>query len=218
MRTLALPLLLVLAAAGARAQAGATLRDDSTGVRFDVTTTVGGTTYRCLGAGARKVFLFKAYAVAYCLEEAKVDEVIAPYLRERHPGKKGEALAEALEEDQRFYDRLAGAPGDKLVVMRVVRDISRDRIAGAFEDSLSDVLPKEKVAKLIATIPGDAQDGQQILIHSHGSRVVIDIAGKAKNIDDAMIAQKLWRVWLGPSGVSPSLKESIAEEVARRAG
>ena len=216
MKLLALFLAVFLFAPAALAQGKATLRDDSTGVRFDETTTVDGTTYRCLGAGVRKVFLFKAYAVAWCLEASKVDETIAGFLKTNHPDRKGKKLADALEDDQRFFDRLASAPGDKLVVMRLVRDISKDQIAGAFRDSLSDVLPPAKVEKLIDTIPGDAKDGQQILLHSHGSRLVIDIAGDAKTIDDEQIADNLWRVWLGPSSPTPSLKDSIAAQVGKR--
>jgi len=215
MRTLLLAALVVLATPAFAAE---TLVDDSTGTRFEAETTVAGTRYRCLGAGVRKVFLFKAYAVTYCIEAARVDDALVPHIEKRHAGRKGEALAEALEDDQAFFDGLARAPGDKLVVMQLVRNISKDQIAGAFRDSLGGVLSKEKVEKLIDTIPGDGKDGQKILLHSHGSRLVIDIAGDAKTIDDQEIADNLWRVWLGPDSPTPSLKESIARHVAARAG
>jgi hypothetical protein len=216
MRNLLLAALLLLAAPAA-AQSKPIV-DDSTGVKFDAEITADGTTYRCLGAGVRKVFLFKAYAVTYCLESDKVDDTLVPFLKKEHEGAKGSALAEALEDDQRFFDALASARGDKLVVMRLVRDISKDQIAGAFRDSLSDVLSKPQVDKLIDTIPGDAKDGQKILLHSHGDKLVIDIAGNAKTIEDKEIASKLWRVWLGPDSVTPSLKDSIAKQVAARVG
>ncbi|WP_373048911.1 hypothetical protein [Vulgatibacter sp.] len=215
MRTLLLAASLLLATPAVAAEAKPIV-EDSTGVKFDAVTTVEGTQYRCLGAGVRKVFLFKAYAVTYCLEEGKVDDAIVGYLQKNHPDKKGEALEEALATDQRFFNRLANAPGDKLVVMRLVRDISKDKIAGAFRDSLGDVLPKEKVEKLIDTIPGDGKDGQRILLHSHGDKLVIDIAGNARTIEDQEIASKLWRVWLGPESPTPTLKESIASQVAMR--
>ena len=191
--------------------------DGSTGTKFEAETTVGNTKYRCLGAGVRKVFLFKAYAVTFCLQADKVDDTLVGHLKKAHENKTGKALADALENDQAFFDRLANAPGDKLVVMQLVRDISKDQIAGAFRDSLGDVLPKDKVEKLIETIPGDGKDGQKILLHSHGDTLVIDIAGTAKTIEDKEIASKLWRVWLGPGSPTPSLKESIAEHVAAKA-
>ena len=191
--------------------------DGSTGTKFEAETTVGNTKYRCLGAGVRKVFLFKAYAVTFCLQADKVDDTLVGHLKKAHENKTGKALADALENDQAFFDRLANAPGDKLVVMQLVRDISKDQIAGAFRDSLGDVLPKDKVEKLIETIPGDGKDRQKILLHSHGDTLVIDIAGTAKTIEDKEIASKLWRVWLGPGSPTPSLKESIAEHVAAKA-
>lgn len=217
MRKLLLPLLLM--ALSVPAGAAEKLVDESTGVKFDSRTQVDGTDYRCLGAGVRavrKIFLFRAYAVTYCLEAGKVDDVLVGYLEKYHPNQKGPELVKALEGDQKFYDALATAPGDKLVIMHLVRNISKDQIAGAFRDSLSDVLPKAKVDMLIDTIPGDAKEGQRILLHSHGSRLVIDIAGNAKTIDDEQIAKNLWRVWLGPESVSPSLKESIANQVGSR--
>jgi len=215
MRTLLLVASLFLAAPAAAAEAFVV--DDSTGTRFEAETTVGNTRYRCLGAGVRKVFLFKAYAVTWCLQADKVDDTLVGYLKKNHPQKTGGALADALEDDQRFFDALSSAPGDKLVVMKLVRDISKDQIAGAFRDSLGDVLPPEKVEKLIDTIPGDGKDGQKILLYSQGGTLVIDIAGTARRIEDKEIASKLWRVWLGPGSPTPSLKDSIARQVAAKA-
>lgn len=189
--------------------------DDSTGTRFDVTTKAGSTTYRCIGAGVRKVLFFKAYAAAFCLDARRFDAVVNAWVAEKHGGKAGEDLARALEKDGAFFEHLENADANKLVIMQLVRDVSKDRIAGAFRSSLSEVLPEDRVEKLIATIPGDGKDGQRILIHSRGSTLVIDIAGDAKRLDDDLIARKLWRVWLGPDSVTPSLKSSIARTLAR---
>lgn len=211
--TLALLPLLCMLAMPAYA---APLVDPSTGVEFDRETTIEGTRYECLGAGVRKVLFFKAYAVTYCIQAGKSREVVDAYLAKAHPNLSGEKLGDALEADAKFYEALADAPADKLVIMRLVRDISKEKISAAFRDSLSGVLPKDKVDRLISTIPGDAKDGQKILIYSKGNELVIDIAGDARRIDDELIAKKLWRVWLGPDAVSPSLKESVAAVAASR--
>ncbi|HLV61302.1 MAG TPA: hypothetical protein VKY51_07875 [Fredinandcohnia sp.] len=189
--------------------------DDSTGTRFEETIRVGDTTFRCIGAGVRKVLFFKAYAAAFCLDARRFDAVVNAWVAEKHGGKAGEDLARALEKDGAFFEHLENADANKLVIMQLVRDVSKDRIAGAFRSSLSEVLPEDRVEKLIATIPGDGKDGQRILIHSRGSTLVIDIAGDAKRLDDDLIARKLWRVWLGPDSVTPSLKSSIARTLAR---
>lgn len=189
----------------------ASLSDDSTGTRFPSEVRVAGTRYRCLGAGVRKVLFFKAYAVTFCVDDARVGEILGSYLQSSHADLRGPELEKALRSDQRFFDHLSSRKGDKLVVMQLVRDISKDRIAGAFRDSLGEVLPRESVERLIATIPGDGKEGQKILLHSHGNQLTIDIAGDAKKIDDPLIAENLWKVWLGPDAVAPSLKDSIAK-------
>lgn len=189
--------------------------DGSTGTRFDGRMQVEGVSYRCLGAGVRKVLFFKAYAVTFCLDERRMDQVVGGYLDKSHPGLEGRALEDALRKDQAFFDHLANVSADKLVVMQLVRDISKDRIASAFRDSLGEVLPQDRVEKLIATIPGDGKDGQKILLHSHGTQLVIDIAGDAKRLDDQMITKNLWRVWLGSDPVAPSLKDSISSTVTQ---
>lgn len=189
------------------------VEEESTGTRFELTTRVEGTTYRCLGAGVRKVLFFKAYAAAFCLDERSYDKVVNGYISNRHPGKSGDALAKALEKDQAFFEHLEGADVNKLVIMQLVRNVSKDRIAGAFRSSLKEVLPEDRVEKLIATIPGDGKNGQRILLYSRGPALVIDIAGEAKRVEDELIAKKLWRVWLGPDSVTPSLKPSIAKGV-----
>jgi hypothetical protein len=193
---------------------GQEIEDESTGRRFKVTESAGGTSYRCLGAGVRKVFIVKAYALTYCLEAVKADAVVKGFVEKVYPGMKGEDLQDKLEDDQRFFDALASAPADKLVIMKVVRDIGREKIAGAFRDALSKVLPGKKVETLVATIPGDLKDGQTAHIYSIGDKLVLDFGGTAREIEDAEIVKNLWRVWLGPDGVSPSLKESIAARAA----
>lgn len=189
--------------------------DTSTGTRFDEKTEVGGKTYRCLGAGVRKVLFFKAYAAAFCIEAQSFDRIVGAYLAKNHGDKRGEALGKALKRDAAFFEHLESAKANKLVIMQLVRDVSKERIASAFRGSLGEVLPEDRVEKLIATIPGDGEDGQRILLYSQGPVLVIDIAGDAKRVEDELIARKLWRVWLGPDSVTPSLKRAIAESLAR---
>lgn len=190
------------------------VKDDSTGISFDVRQEVAGVGYTCLGAGVRKILVFKAYAVTFCLEQSVAEQTVRGYVEKAHPNLKGEDLVDALEDDPKFFEHLIDAKGDKLVIMRVVRNISRDQVADAFRDSLSEILPESKVAKLVETIPGDIKDGQSAKLYSKGSSLTIDIAGAGKTIDDADIAKKLWWVWLGPSGATPSLKDSIAARAA----
>lgn len=214
MKPLVLALFALLVSSLPAAASAEKVKDDSTGISFDVRQQVGGVEYTCLGAGVRKIVVFKAYAVTFCLEQSIAEQTVKGYVEKTYPKLKGEDLADALEDDPKFYEHLALAPGDKLVIMRVVRDVSREKVANAFRDSLAEILPKAKVDKLIETIPGDIPDGQSALLYSKGDTLTIDIGGKGKTLEDADIARKLWWVWLGPSGVSPSLKDSIAARAA----
>jgi hypothetical protein len=194
----------------------APLRDSASGVTFEPAPKVGGTTFECLGAGVRKVLVFEAYALTFCLDARQADSIVDGYVASAHPGLTGEALAKALREDGGFYRQLAQEPADRLVVMKALRDLSRDQLAGAFKDSLSKVLPPASVAKLIAAIPGDAPKGAEITLRSHGDALTIDIAGNARTVEDADVAHHIWDVWLSKDTVSSSLKKSIAERTAMR--
>jgi hypothetical protein len=196
---------LALAPTSARAQ---DLVDESTGVKFQPQITVEGTNYKCLGAGVRKVLFFKAYATTFCVE----NEVPAAATAIAQANK---ANADKLAENANFYSTLIEQSGGKLVLMKLVRDISAERMAKAFREGLSKVLPPAKIDKLIAVIPGDAKEGQTVALFSQGNKLTIDMGGGKKTIEDAEIAQKLWYVWLGPEGVSPTLKASIAKNLAK---
>ena len=209
----ALPSLLALSVLVAAWAHAADLVDPSTGTRFGQRATAGATEYECLGAGVRKIFTFKVYAVTYCVDTERA-EGLDEFAGQLHPNLEGEELAKALEKDGRFFEHLASLPGDKLVVMHMVRNVGRDQLADAFSKALKDVLPPDKVEKLVAAIPGDAHNGENALLYSDGSRLFIDIAGRQQTIDDLQISRKLWTVWLGPDSVSPSLKSSLARNAA----
>lgn len=207
----------VLAGLGLMAStAVAELREPETKTTFEDTLTVQGTTFRCLGTGVRKILWIKAYALTYCLAEDSVAPVVDDWVRQTHGDQSGKALAEALRKDATFYARLARQPGDRLVVMKMTRNVSRDQLADSFQDSLSDVLPAESVKKLVDAIPGDAKKGDTVRIWSQGATVTLDIAGNKQTLDDAAIAHGLWNVWLSGKSVTPSLRTSLAQETARR--
>ncbi|MHB8416767.1 MAG: chalcone isomerase family protein [Myxococcales bacterium] len=209
LRRLFLPSLLLLAAVAAAGE----IVEPETSVHFDTRVLVGGETFECVGAGVRKILFFKVYAVAYCVQPGATEAVERTYARSAYPGLVGPALAAKLASDQGFFDALANAPGDKLVEMHMVRNVSRKQLADAFHDSLSKILPAPKVARVVAAVPSDARSGQTALVHSRGGELVIEIGGQLVTIDDPETARVIWRVWLGPDSVTPSLKRSIAERV-----
>lgn len=206
--------LLTVALAFTSSAAAADLVDPVTGTRFDSSPTVGDTDFRCLGAGVRKL---GDYSVAYCLEEEQADAV-QDLVSIVYPGHEGRSLEKILLEDQKFFDALAEMPGEKLVVLHLVGALPKKVLAESFRSSLADSLPKDKLNKLIDTLPADGEPGEAVLLYTEGSRVVIDIAGQAKSLEDEDVAAQLWQVWLGPRTSTPSLKSSIARVAASDPG
>jgi hypothetical protein len=58
------------------ALANGELIEDATDLAFDRKPTVGDATYEFLGTGIRKVFLFKIYAIAFCIEASRVAQTV----------------------------------------------------------------------------------------------------------------------------------------------
>lgn len=191
------------------------LVEPDTGLSFDPAPVVEGRAFECLGTGLREVFVFRIYALAFCVEP-KAREALDAYVRETFPSTRGRELASALRKDAGFYGRLAQAPGDRLVVLRVVRDFSREKMGEAFGSSLRHVLAPDRLDRLIAAIPADAKEGDVVRIHSHGSRLTIDMAGRRGLVDDDEIVLRLWDVWLSNRSVTPGLRRSLAERAAER--
>lgn len=206
--------LVTLTIAPLSARAGGAIVDKETGTRFHPDQTVNGTTFQCVGAGVRKVFLFNVYAAELCLEAGSLQPVLDDAAAEKAKGGSPDDVARRLAGDHAFFETLVDSPGGKLVIMHFVRDVSREELAKAFRESLSKQLPPDKVEKLVALITTNPQKNQDVKISSAGDTLTIDIAGNANTVDDAQIAHSIWWVWLGKDSVSPSLKESIAKTVA----
>jgi hypothetical protein len=209
MSRLSLCLCLCALALARPAVAAADLVEPSTGIAFPAEQRgPQGTVFTCLGTGLRKVFLFKVYAITFCVDNPAAALAGIP------PAEAGQSVddrAERLAQDDAFFDRLLQSETDKAVILRMVRDVSREKNADALRKSLGSVLPAPKVELLINTFPGEAKEGQETRIFSSNQRTVtISMGGATKTLEDPEIAAKLWRVWLGPDSVTPKLKESVA--------
>jgi len=189
------------AALGARAE-GAQIVDRATGTKFDEITRVEGKAYKCVGAGVRKLAVVKVYAIAFCVEVA-------------HAGLRGEALFEALRQDPKFFKTLAGTKHNRLVVLKMQRDLSRKQLATNIRRSLTPLLPEEKLDKLDAAITTGARKGQVVKIYAVGNKLTVDVAGEVRVVEDEEVTRKLFFVWLGTKSVSPTLREDIARRAAQ---
>jgi hypothetical protein len=202
------------AALGVRADGGQIV-DRATGTKFDELTRVEGKAYQCLGAGVRKLAVVKVYALAFCVDAAHADAIVKNYLEAHHAGLRGEPLFEALRKDAQFFDMLAGTKHNRLVVLKLQRDLSRKQLATNIRRSLRPLLPDDKLDRLDAAITTGAKEGQVVKIYAVGPKLTVDVAGAVRVVDDEEVTRKLFFVWLGPKSVSPKLREDTARRAAQ---
>ncbi|MGI5862970.1 MAG: hypothetical protein ACOX6T_13035 [Myxococcales bacterium] len=195
-----------------------TLREPVSGEQFEMVRTEGGTRFRCIGVGAHKIFTFKVYAVAYCVDERLAGQSLGDYARTHFPDKRGRPLVEALQDDPGFFEMLASLPGDKMMVVRFLRDIPGDRLAGSFRESLKKLVPGEDAERVAQAIGArSVAEGETALLYSQGADLVMQLGGTQRVLSDVpLVTERLWRVWLGKGTPTPNLKRSLAIEAARQ--
>jgi len=211
---LALITVLVAGTLGAHADGGQIV-DRATGTKFDEITKVAAESFKCLGAGVRKLMMVDVYAVAFCVEAAHADALVRGYVENHHAGLRGDALFEALRKDPEFFGMLAGAKANRLAVLKLRRDLSKKQLADNIRRSLRGLLSGEKLDKLTAAITKGAKKGQTVKIYAVGGSLTVDVAGAVRVIGDEEVTQKLFFVWLGSKSVSPPLREDIARRAAQ---
>jgi hypothetical protein len=194
------------------ASRAAYLHEPISGEQFDLDRNEDGIRFRCIGTGAHKIFTFKVYAIAYCLEESTAYAMLGEYAQTRFPGLHGKELVDRLSEDQRFFDLLSSAPGDKMIVVRFLRDIPGERLSGSFRDSLSRQMPRSDAERVAAMIgASNVHRGQTALLFSRGDDLVMRLGDQSRVVENApLVTQRLWRVWLCGDSPTPNLKRSIA--------
>ena len=201
---------------GVRADGGPII-DEASGTKFDELALVEGEAYRSLGVGVRKLAVVQVYALAFYVEAAHAESLVSGYLQDHHRGLHGQALFQALRKDAKFFDMLAGTRHNRMVVLKMQRDVSRKQLASTIRRSLAPLLPEEKLDKLDAAITKGAKKGQVVKIYAVGTKLTVDVAGEVRIIDDEEVTRSLFYVWLGTKSVSPTLREDIARRAALRA-
>lgn len=210
----ALTTALLAGALGASAEGGQ-IMDEATGAKFDEITEVADESYKCVGAGVRKLMVAKVYALAFCIEAAHAEVLVKSYLEAHYAGLRGQSLFDALRKDPKFFKTLAGTKHNRLVVLKMQRDLSRKQLATNIRRSLTPLLPDEKLDKLDAAITTGAKKGQVVKIYAVGTKLTVDVAGEVRVVEDEEVTRNLFLVWLGTKSVSPTLREDIARRAAQ---
>jgi len=179
----------VLALALATSQAA-----EIAGVKFDpeLRAVEGGPMLQLNGAGLRRKFIFKVYAMGLYLA-----------------GRTGSA------------EEAIGAPGPKRVAIRMLRDVSAKTFSDALEDGLranhSEAEFKAlgpRVQRLTAIMGqlGEAKEGMSIALDWRpglGTAVVVDGRVRGRPIAGEDFYRALLRIWLGAHPVQDDLKGAL---------
>ncbi|MBI5549770.1 MAG: chalcone isomerase family protein [Deltaproteobacteria bacterium] len=200
---------------------GETLVEPSSEQEFERTPNIEGKPFLCLGAGVRKKVFFQIYAIDFCVEAQAGRAEIAKYLQSpdgrRHAGKKAEALARSLREDEAFFAHVVSMPVEKSADVVFVRDVTSQQLRDAFAWVLLQALGEEARARIdafVAMIDRDMKEGDRMTLRTKPSGEVMLDLGVPHQVRDERLAYSLWQAYLGPESIIPDLKASIAEGTA----
>lgn len=223
MRTLIPALVLGLSVAVAASPAAAQeLVEPSTEVKFEKSPVIDGKPFLCLGTGVRKKAIFKVYAIVYCVEEAAGQAEIQKYFAEgagkAHAPSQGKQLAEKLADDPGFFRALMAMKIEKAAQLVFVRDVGKDKMKEAFEESLTRSLGKDekpRIESFVNLLDRDLKRGDRMILQTGpDGRIRVGHSGEPKSVQDPVLAAAVWQPYLGEDSVAPSLRKSVAATVA----
>ncbi len=186
------------------------LVEPSTELKFEKAPTIDGKPFLCLGTGLRKKAFFKVYAMVFCVEDAAGRAALAKLL------EGNTKTAGQLAEDDEFFKKLMALPVDKAAEMVFVRDVGKEKMKDAFEESLTKALGKAEKPRidafLAANMDKDLKSGDHMILRTRpNGELTVGLVGALKTSTDPVLAPAVWMPYLGPDSVAPSLKKSVAE-------
>ncbi|MCS6915337.1 MAG: chalcone isomerase family protein [Myxococcales bacterium] len=211
---LVLPAALCLWSSSSRAEE---VTEPSSGRRFQTTLTYEGKTYRLLGVGLRKKFVIKVYAMGLYVEEGGARQAFPSLV-----SKAGGPERDKLLEGDRAQTFVSWGRFSKLGVLQFLRDVDKDKIQGAYRESLeaalSDKAPPElrrDAEAFVALFDRDVREGQQMRIHTdEEGKITVEVAGQKKEgPKNPQLCRAIWDIWLGPKPISKEMRRSLVDRI-----
>jgi tetratricopeptide (TPR) repeat protein len=183
---------------------------------YQTLVTLDGVPYTLIGAGARKVFGFKVYAMGLYLEDEPARRGF-PDLAARAGGSDHDSLARG---DLAHQFVVLGGFG-KAALLHFVRNVSAKETRDAYRDALGDdangkASPDlKRDSEAFLALFDDLKDGDdcwirtlangQIIVEAHGKRHV--------GPTNQRLAHDIWDIWLGQKPISADLKKGMLDRV-----
>ncbi len=207
----ALALLTMALMAAPLLAAEGTLTEKSTGVAFPILRQhpTEGADLELSGVGLRKkAMVFKVYAFGLYVDPAAARDGLAAW-----KGKNADALAA----DPSFYSALVDLQGDRLCVMRFVRDVDAEAMQEALLDSLNLAVaatdPVRKEFAALWTEPLAEGSEAAILVRPDGKVVVLRDGREIGSVNSAEVGRALLLSWLGPKTISEDIRTGAAQRI-----
>jgi tetratricopeptide (TPR) repeat protein len=177
---------------------------------------VDGVPYTLIGAGARKVFGFKVYAMGLYLEDEPARKAF-PALAARAGGSDHDSLARG---DLAHQFVVLGDFG-KVALLHFVRNVTGKETRDAYRESLADDAGRnappelKRDAEAFLALFDDIKDGEDLTIRTTAQGQVIVEARGQKRVGptNARLAHDIWDIWLGQKPISADLKKGMLDRI-----
>jgi tetratricopeptide (TPR) repeat protein len=175
-----------------------------------------GVPYTLIGAGARKVYGFKVYAMGLYLEDEPARKGF-PALAARAGGSDHDSLARG---DLAHQFVVLGDFG-KAALLHFVRNVSGKDTRDAYREALSDDVsgrasPElKRDAEAFLALFDDIKDGEDLLIRTTGTGQVIVEAHRQRRVGptNPRLVHDIWDIWLGQKPISADLKKGMLDRI-----
>jgi tetratricopeptide (TPR) repeat protein len=177
---------------------------------------VEGKPYTLLGAGARKVSLFKVYAMGLYVDD-EAARAAFPSLAAKAGGSDHDTLLRGDLVNQ----WLTLADFGKMAWLHFVRDVkakdTRDSYREALGDAGSPSAPPDlhRDVEAFLNLFDDVKSGEDILIRTTPEgQIIVEAGGKKKlGPKNVRLAHQIWDIWMGSKPINADLKRRLIDRI-----
>jgi hypothetical protein len=205
---------LLLAGAPAQAQS---LKEPSSGVKFDVSKSFLGSPATCVGVGIRKAFVVvKVYAAGLYIDDATGK----PSFQKLLQGAGGNL--DNLRNSPQLFNWLVQQDFGKSMEWVFTRDLEKGKMAQTIRESLERELGdlsspdvKEHADKFLAAVDVPLKKWQRmVIVQRAGFELIAQLDGKTiVAVKNKKIAQAIWRIYFGKQPIQKDLKKNLVANI-----
>jgi hypothetical protein len=205
---------LLLAGAPAQAQS---LKEPSSGVKFDVSKSFLGSPATCVGVGIRKAFVVvKVYAAGLYIDDATGK----PSFQKLLQGAGGNL--DNLRNSPQLFNWLVQQDFGKSMEWVFTRDLEKGKMAHTIKESLERELGdlsapdvKDHADKFLAAVDVPLKKWQRmVIVQRAGFELIAQLDGKTiVAVKNKKIAQAIWRIYFGKQPIQKDLKKNLVANI-----